>query len=70
MIPAGKKDYLCKIIRLGPADQDNLVNSDDIRLYFTMFSPTPGAPVSYGSARGTTFTIKIAFHAPVQLWKL
>ena len=70
MIPAGAKDFLCEIIRLGPTDQDNLVNSDDIRLYFKLFSPATGAPVSYGSAKLKYFTIEIAFHAPVQLWKL
>lgn len=70
-IPAGAKDFLCKpFIGLGPADQDKLQNSNDIRLSFTLFSPATGAPVSYGSAKGKSFTIKIAFHAPVQLWKL
>jgi len=70
-IPAGAQDFLCKpYIGLGPADQDNLQNSDDIRLYFTLYSPATGPPVSYDSAKGTSFTIKIAFHAPVQLWKL
>lgn len=69
-IPTLAQNFPCNIIRLGPADQDNLVNSDDIRLYFTLFTPATGAPVSYGSAKGTSFTIKIAFHAPVQLWKL
>lgn len=69
-IPAGEKDFLCNIIRLGPAAQNSLEHSDDIRLYFTLFSPATGAPVSYGSAKGKSFTIKIAFHAPVQLWNL
>ena len=69
-IPAGAQDFLCNIIRLGPADQDNLVNSNDIRLSFTLFSPATSTPITYGSARGQHFTVKIAFHAPVQLWKL
>jgi hypothetical protein len=70
-IPAGApKDFLCQVIKLGPSDQDNLAKSDEIRLYFTLFSPSAGTAITYGNAKGKSFTIKIYFHAPVQLWKL
>lgn len=69
-IPAGAKDFRCNIIELGPVDQTNLQNSTDIQMNFTLYQPVTAPPITYGDVKGSSFSLNLAFHAPVQLWKL
>ena len=68
-IPPDAKDFLVKF-PLNAADQDNLQNSTDISLNFTLLSPVSGPAITYGDVKGKTFTVKIAFYAPVHINKL
>lgn len=68
-IPPGAKDFLVKF-PLNAADQDNLQNSTDISLNFTLLSPVSGPAITYGEVKEKSFTVKIAFYAPVHLNKL
>lgn len=56
--------------KLDPVDQDNLMNSSDIRLGFTLSSPAGANPILYKAVKKAPFTVKISFHAPVNLQKL
>ena len=68
-IPPGAKDFLVKF-PLNAADQDNLQNSTDISLNFTLISPVAGPAITYGEVKVKSFTVKIAFYAPVHINKL
>jgi len=68
-VVAGVRNYPA-IFELGPADQDILQKSSDIKLDFTLFSPSGVPLVQYKDVKSKTFSIGISFHAPVNLRKL
>jgi len=68
-IPAYAKDFRIQF-NLGPVDQDNLMDSSDIKLSFNLSSPDAANPILYKEVKNTLFTIKISFYAPVYLWKI
>lgn len=67
-IPANAKDKRIQF-NLGPSDQDNLMNSTDLKISFSLLSPA-GSTILYKVVKSTSITVKIGFHAPVNLWKL
>jgi hypothetical protein len=68
IIPPGVKDTLIQF-GLGRVDQDNLQQASNIILRFTP-SNVNAAPLTYGMVKNSYFSIKIAFYAPVHVWKL
>jgi hypothetical protein len=68
VIPVGAKDFQIQF-GLGPTDQDNLVNSSDLKISFSIASPS-GSSILYKQIKNTFFTINLSFHAPVNLRKL
>lgn len=68
IIPANTKDKRIQF-NLGPNDQDNLMNSTDLKISFSLSSPV-GSNILYKVVKSTSITVKIGFHAPVNLWKL
>lgn len=67
VVSAGAKDYLVQFA-LGPLDRDNLMNSTDIGLNFTLTSTT--GTITYGATKTKSFIIWISFYAPVKIWEL
>ncbi len=68
-IPAHAKDFRIQF-DLGPVDQDNLMDSSDIKLSINLSSPDAANPILYKAVKNTLFTIKISFYAPANLWKI
>ena len=69
IIPANTTDKRIQF-DLGPVDQDNLQKASAIKLAFKISSPDPATPITYGAVKTKSFTVKISFHAPVDLTKL
>ena len=68
IIPPGVKDTLIQF-GLGRVDQDNLQQASNIILRFKP-STVNANPLLYGTVKNSYFSIKIAFYAPVHVWKL
>ena len=68
IIPPGVKDTLIQL-SLGRADQNNLMQASNIILRFKL-SNVSATPIYYSKVKNNYFTIKIAFYAPVHVWKL
>ena len=68
IIPPGVKDTLIQF-NLGRSDQDNLLSASNIILRFRP-SNVGNTSILYGKVKNTYFSIKIAFYAPVHIWKL
>ena len=68
IIPPGVKDSLVQF-KLGPTDQDNLQKASNIILRFKLANVSV-TPLTYNKVKNTYFSIKIAFYAPVHVWKL
>ncbi|NEW84312.1 MAG: hypothetical protein GZ094_18365 [Mariniphaga sp.] len=70
MIPAGAMNEKI-IFPLDRLDQDNLQNAISVKFSFKIKLPSNAAnPILYGAVKSQSFTIKISFHAPVELQKL
>ena len=68
IIPPGVKDTLIQF-KLGRVDQDNLLQASNIILTFRP-SNVGTTSTLFGKVKNTYFSIKIAFYAPVHVWKL
>lgn len=68
-IPAGAKNFRVQF-DLGPVDQDNLMDSSDIKISANLASPDNAVQLLYKAVKNTFFTIKISFYAPANLWEI